>query len=272
MEPAGRHGDCPDLACMLDTQRDPSRHWRMCHPDGYVLEYLGTPRDYFRPIRIIEGKTTSAFRGGEWGDDETDDVPEEYLVQCVHNSGVIGAGSGLFLPVDIPVLIGGQKFRVYTVNYRRSLDEKLIEIEGAFWRATQDGEPPPATPDERGKRGLSRMFPADEGEERVIGPDSPLHEAMLELRDAKAELAEAEERKAEKENTVKMAMGTASKLVGDGFSVTWKKTKDGLKTDWEAAFRWAARSLPESAVASAIDEHTTTKPGYRVFRPTFRGE
>ena len=243
----------------LDTIRDPARPWRMCHIDGLVLDGKEG-----HPVKIIEGKTSSVFRK-EWGEGD-DAVPEEYVVQCTHNAGVFKAAFNLELPVDMPVLIGGQKFRIYTVLYRESLDELLIGRELAFWTDHVQGqEPPKATPDERGKRGLGSLYCTDSGEEMVVDADSPICLAMEDLRKAKEQAKAADTALTAAENVVKEFMQTATKLIGPTFEVSWKKSKDSQKTDWEDVLLQLGHLVPTDAYTAAIKANTTTVPGSRRF-------
>ncbi len=57
---------------------------------------------------IVEIKTSSEYRAKSWLDQEGQllDMPEDYLLQCLHNMHVFGSDRGY-----IGVLIGGNKFR-----------------------------------------------------------------------------------------------------------------------------------------------------------------
>lgn len=88
--------------------------------------------------RVVELKTAGAFAGDEWGEPGTDQVPETYLVQVAHQMAVVDAAVA-----DVAVLIGGQTFRIYTVERNDLLIDRIIRIEASFWQRVQRDEPPP---------------------------------------------------------------------------------------------------------------------------------
>ena len=96
--------------------------------------------------KIVECKNVRVTTG--WGDVGTDEVPEQYLLQCTHQLMVTGAEV-----CDVAVLFGGSDFRVYTVNRHEKLEAKLMLIESDFWRMHERNEAPepdwthPSTPD-----------------------------------------------------------------------------------------------------------------------------
>lgn len=78
----------------------------------------------------VEAKTTGivgpAF--GDWGEEGTDEVPEHVIIQCQHQMMV----SALEL-VWVPVLIGGQGFKMYRVVRNDDLIHSLIVRLAEFW-------------------------------------------------------------------------------------------------------------------------------------------
>lgn len=95
--------------------------------------------------RIVEIKT-SRFGDG-FGEPGTDEVPEDYLVQTQHQMAVLDAQVA-----DVPVLIGGSDFRVYTVRRNEALIADIVKIESDFWNRVLERRPPapdwrhPSTP------------------------------------------------------------------------------------------------------------------------------
>src|SRR5690606_41438811 len=59
---------------------------------------------------------------------ETDQVPEEYLAQAMWQMLVYGARR-----VDFALLLGGQEFRTYTVQWDAELAQLLIKKGREFW-------------------------------------------------------------------------------------------------------------------------------------------
>lgn len=88
---------------------------------------------------VLECKTCSAYKHTEWGLEYTDDIPDEYLIQCAHYAIVLNAKY-----VEIAVLIGGQRFGVYRYERNKDLEQVLIEHEHDFWHNHILKEVPPS--------------------------------------------------------------------------------------------------------------------------------
>lgn len=87
---------------------------------------------------IVEAKTAGRWaKLDDFGEEGTDELPPYYLTQCHHNMIVTGAEV-----CDLPILIAGQDFRIYTVYASKKVSEPLIEIEREFWQCVQDMEAP----------------------------------------------------------------------------------------------------------------------------------
>ena len=87
--------------------------------------------------RIVELKTAGARVASEWGEAGSDQIPAHYLVQVIHQMVVAEA-----TVADVAVLIGGQDFRVYTVERDDAVAERLVELESAFWSHVRQQVPP----------------------------------------------------------------------------------------------------------------------------------
>lgn len=252
----------PAAALLRGTIRSRTHPWRYCHPDGFAVDLSdGTI------LHVLEGKTANVWIGRDFGIDGTDQIPEGYVLQCMHNLDVLREHIGSAADtMRVPVLIGGQQWRIYTVPYDPAMADVLREEEQAFWERIQKGEPPGVTPDDQGKRVLARLFPKDFGERiRATEEDIKLVEELAEMRQA---FERAQRARTEAENQIKERMGTASELVGPGFKITWKKTRDRKVTDWEAALRRlsAQAGLSEPKLNALISEYTEVRDGYRSFR------
>lgn len=246
-----------EAVALLDTLRHPEHEWMMCHLDGVALD-----PETREIVGVVEAKTTSAYRSGEWGDGD-DAIPEEYVVQTQHALEVVRAIVGKILPAYVPVLIGGQRWRQYTVHYDPELVASLIEIEREFWRRVEAGHPPPAEPDERGARALARLYPQHDDEREIVAePGSELEALARQLAEARAALADAELRVTAAENAIKERMAEAAKLVGAGFSVTWK-TQRRRTVDYRAL-------IEELDVPAELIEKHTRESASRIFRFTWK--
>lgn len=252
------HDEAPfTIQQLLGTLRHPEVKHMMCHLDGVIV---GRNR---KPLACVEAKTSSAFLASKWGEEGSDEVPDQYLIQCQHNLCIVNAFLKASLPMYLPALIGGQRWKVFHLEYDPDLGQQLIELEGEFWQRVQEGDPPPASEGERGQKSLKSLYPRDEGEEMVVDGDE-WQELAITLRKATEEKNGWLEREKTAKNRFMEKMGTTTKVIGPNWSVSWKNIKDSEKTDWESVAREAGAS------ADLIATHTKVVPGYRRFTPSLK--
>lgn len=87
--------------------------------------------------RVLELKTAGVRQSHLWGEPGTDAVPMNYVCQVMHYMEVCGLDVA-----DIAVLVGGQRFRIYTVERDDELVDWMIEREAAFWECVKSDKPP----------------------------------------------------------------------------------------------------------------------------------
>lgn len=127
---------------------------------GIKVTKRGTVQDGAAPYRIanidrkcigipagLECKTTSEYNAAAW---DGDSIPRHYYWQCIHYMMVMfgDAAGRLIVPGAhwyIAVLIGGQRFKWKKIEYNEPDAMKLASAEEAFWKAVQNGTPPPVT-------------------------------------------------------------------------------------------------------------------------------
>lgn len=151
------------------TLHHPVHHFMLAHVDGLID---GEPRGY-------EGKT--AFRSTGWGEEGTDQIPREYLLQVHHYLTVCN-----FEVWDVAVLIG-RRFQVYEVPRDREMSEMLIAVEGDFMRRVAEGNPPRLDYDHPTARDVvKKLYPGTNGARLVASETAIAWRAQLEA----AQLAE----------------------------------------------------------------------------------
>lgn len=231
-----------------ETLRHPSREIVIATPDRIAV--LG------REQRVLEVKTTNFRMLSEWGEPDTDEIPQTYLCQVQWQLAVTGLARA-----DVAALIGGDEFRVYHVAFDAELFGMLADTAERFWRDhVTTRRPPPLDGSDSCAEWIRARFPRDGGNELAATPDAECWaDTLFDVRRRTA-ILEAEEQEAV--NHLKALMGDASVLRGNGWRVTWKTAKESVKTDWEAVAR--ALDAPPELVA----RFTTTKPGSRRFLPT----
>lgn len=188
------------------------------HPvHGFMLANLDGVTD---DGRVVEVKT--ARTGADWGDEGSDQVPADYLLQVQHYMAVTG-----FVVADVAVLIGGSDFRMYEVPADAELQEMLVEREAEFWRNVEQGIPPePVTySDMQARFGRSSKGGTVEASPEVLG-------AIDRLRGIKTELRRLEDAEDAETAIVMKALGECDTLVSGGFTVaTWKAAKPSQRFD-----------------------------------------
>lgn len=206
--------------------------------------------------RVVEIKTADARLASAWGK-ENDSVPENYLAQCAWLMAVTDLDE-----CDLVVLIGGNDFRVYRLKRDIELERHLLEIGARFWHNHILARVPPEIDgSDSASEYLSKRFPksiektafADENMEALV---DRYKKAKLSFDAADAELQLCT-------NKLKNLMQDTERVVGSGWSITWKSTKNRAVVNWEAI----AKSLKVDQ--SLIDQHTTEKTGNRPFSIKF---
>jgi putative phage-type endonuclease len=162
--------------------------------------------------------------------------------------------------VDVAALtVGDDHARIFTVAADEGLQRHLVAIAADFRRRLAEGGP-----FAQSLESLKRAHPADDGSEMVADPD--VTAAVHALRDVRGRL---ETLKGDEE-TLKVAIQTrmadTAVLVGDGFRVTWKRTKDRTETDWKSLASGLLTQLPEPDRAAVVGLHSTVVPGFRPWR------
>ena len=172
--------------------------------------------------RLLEIKTARSADG--WGDAGTDQIPEAYLIQVQHYLTVTRLSLA-----DVAVLIGGSDFRLYEIAADPELQSILQQTEAAFWGRVQRGEPPdPITYADAQKR-----WKAAKAE--IVQADAEIFQAVTDLHDAKARIADLEKDADRLQAAICAAMGERDVLVyGDATLATWKAAKASARFDAKA--------------------------------------
>lgn len=140
--------------------------------------------------RLVEGRRIGlecknvdgmAFRFGEWGEPGTDQVPDEYLFQCVHYMAVLD-----YPEWHLAACVGGNKLKVFIIPRDAELEEMVIEQEHAFWERVQSGQAPEPDFEHASTGGLlKRLYAGTDGSEVDISEIEHWHKVR---QDAAAEV------------------------------------------------------------------------------------
>jgi len=191
------------------------------HPKYTFMRY--NPDGLSDDGRLQEFKT--AGWGREWGEDGSDEIPQEYIIQVQH--GMIVTQRDV---ADCSVSIGGNKPRYFIVEADRELQEMIIESEAKFWELVISRTPPaPINNDD-----VARIYSRVNGE--TIEATDDIAEAFGALVSIRKELKHLEENKEAMEVLIKSFMGSAEVLSAPGGAstlATWKQAKGAERIDAE---------------------------------------
>jgi len=268
--PAGKMVDPPaDAVPLLGTLRHPLMTHMMCHLDAVATDSVTD-----EVTEIIEAKTSLSkyLPRDYWGEEGSDEVPEDYICQTMHQGAIVSAILGRDPAIVVPVLRAGPEWAVYKLQIDHEFTDMLIAREAEFWRRVETLDPPEPQSGESDKKALSSLFPQHQDIDPIeVAPDEDLHDVARRLNAYKVYVKDFAENAKECENVLKFKMGEHPSMVGPGWRVTWKTAKGRTKIDYAAAAKQLCDEyeIPEDRFIEVIEEHTHTGAGSRRFRFTW---
>lgn len=239
------------------------------HVDGYQLitcdKYprLGASLDgWNHDLQIPVDAKNIKWKNEKWGDAWTDQFPEYYKAQLQVQMMVTGATFA-----HLAVMFSGQDFFIYSMEYDEDMAQKILDASDEFWPYVERDKMPEADGSDEATEYIKSEFARGDAA-AVKDPTEEILEAIKDLQKAKLDEKDAQTRKAEAENKIKVYMGDATVIKG---VCTWKNNKDSVKTDWEQVASVALASMSAEDQKKLIASYTTTKPGARVLRITAKG-
>ena len=239
------------------------------HVDGYNLitcdKYprLGASLDgWNHDLQIPVDAKNIKWKNEKWGEAWTDEFPEYYKAQLQVQMMVTGATFA-----HLAVMFSGQDFFIYSMEYDEDMAQKILDATEEFWPYVENDQMPEADGSDEATEYIKSEFARGDAA-AVKDPTEEILEALKDLQKAKLDEKDAQTRKAEAENKIKVYMGDATVIKG---VCTWKNNKDSVKTDWEQVASVALASMSAEDQKKLIASYTTTKPGARVLRITAKG-
>lgn len=223
--------------------RHPTIPWAVASPDYTVVGY---------PDMLVEAKWSLARR---WADG----LPQDVEAQVQWAMGCTGRRRA-----HVAALLGGNRFELFPVEFDQQLFDGLVEIGADFRARMKAGGPFAETSDS-----LKRRYPSDDGTEMVA--DSETADAVHTLIDVRGRRKALEADEERLEGLIKAVMAAASTLVGPGWKVYWRRTKDQTIVDWKSVADGLLRQLPETERDALVGIATTARPGFRPFRVVIEG-
>lgn len=232
----------------------------VANPDRFIVESGSRVRwdDKEQRVlgasKVLEVKTAHAMslNSPDWGEAGTDEVPSNYWCQVQWYMGISGVHKA-----DLAVLFGGQKFRIYHIDFDSEFFESAVNIAAKWW---QDHVLTGIAPDPNTEaEARIKWRNSTQGKELIAGVD--IADLIGQLNEVKAAIKELELDEQAIKDKIIPAFQDAETLTYMGSRIaTYKQNKPSLKTDWKAAYNDLAPS-PEH-----IEAWQTETPGARVLR------
>ena len=218
----------------------------LTHPE---LSWAVTSLDFVRvgEPTIVEAKTS---RAGRWDDGLPQDVEAQTRWQMLVSG---------YRRVHVALLRSGSELQCFDVEHDDATAAGLVAIAEDFRRRLAEGGP-----FAENAASVKARWPTDNGSEMVA--DAETAEAVRTL------VATREQRKALEgqedaiETAIKTRMADAATLIGSGYRITWRRTKDQTTTDWKLVADGLLRQLPETEREALVGLHSMVRPGFRPFR------
>lgn len=111
----------------------PVHHWAIANIDRAIINRDVSGNVRFKDGKlttdqIVEIKTASEYVGKNWGNEESDEVPDQYQCQAQWYMGVTDTQV-----CHMAVLIGGNKYRQYKIERHQDFIDYLFEAAESFW-------------------------------------------------------------------------------------------------------------------------------------------
>jgi putative phage-type endonuclease len=210
------------------TLRSLEHQWALCTLDGWTAGDSGDEH----PLEI---KAVGLARSEEW----EEGPPEHYRLQLQHQMLVTGARVA-----TIAALIGGQRLVWCDVERDETTIRKIAHQGERFWRLVESRTPPEVDGSESSRRALAALYPTDDGETIVL--DGGAIDAFDELEEIARLEKELEGRKRLAENTVKAALGNATRgVLMNGAEFTWKTQSMPERVLAASSYRVLRRKAPK---------------------------
>jgi len=193
----------------------PAFPYMIANLDGITIDDRGD-------LAILEIKTANEYTRDEWKDDH---IPETYYAQVQHYMAVTGLKTAY-----VVVLIGGQTFKITTIERDTKFITEMIQKEIAFWNnvTTQTMPQPDGTKattailnsiltNSKPNTTAKMNYPEELLCQMYINADKRIHDAELE--------------KNECSNLLKCALDSngVDEMTSSKFTVTWRADKNGTK-------------------------------------------
>lgn len=196
--------------------------------------FCGTP-DALLTDRVVEIKTASWRQKEQWGEQGTDQVPEQYLTQVQWYLNLANQDRA-----DVAVLFDGHEYREYTIRRDDNLIGIMTSRAEAFWKNYIEADVPPPATTTKDMAALNAIV--KQKESKIIKAPPTIEETGRELAELIAQIKEMENRADAIKERIKQHIGHYEGIQGASFKATWKAPKPSQKTDWRMVAKLANAS------------------------------
>lgn len=225
----------------------PDIPWAKGSPDRYVLMFGENKGPG------IEIKNVGLTMADHWGESGTKDIAPDAFLQSHWYLGITGRPYW-----DVFASIAGRECRQYRIEPDDELFGNLLEIAEKFRRDhILKGEPPELVGSDAELDVIRRQFPQHADEVVPIDAEGKMWAQLYLSLSRRIKSLETEQKRIKA--LLQQRIGDKAGLIGEGFSVTWKQTKDVTKTDWKAL------ALSFNPTVDQFTKFVTTESGSRRF-------
>lgn len=180
----------------------------LCHPDG-IVEGLS---------KLLECKF-AMFAKDQWGENGTDIVPMNYIVQVQYQMSVTGTQE-----CDLAVLIGGYDFRVYHFKRDESLIKRITDEVVKFWKLVESDTPPTL----RDRVDAVLAYPLSNGNLKDAEPE--VLTTLEKFKEIRSKVKELDKMKEQLSSKLALFIQDADGIkINDEVIATFKTTKTGSR-------------------------------------------
>lgn len=218
----------------------------LVHPEYDFI--LATPdREIVGQQKLLECKASSPWRQ-DWGEENTDEIPTEYVVQCHQQMAVRG---WIENGCDIAVFRSITDYREYHVPFDHEFWDIIVAKLKLFWDCVQNNE----RPDIMHVADVHSLYPV-ETQSQLLAHKGDIDE-MRELIEVRETYKAIEKRKKKLEDELRIRLAEHGELIGEDGTVyaTFKAPKPRNKVDHKAIVS-AVIDLDVPEIHDIIEEHT----------------
>jgi len=193
------------------------------HPD---LDCVFATLDGYTEDRTIEIKNVSGFMSRDWDVTDPDGVPHYVRAQVQ-----IGMSCARRTQCDVVAALAGRPPHVWSIAYDERLAGMLVAEGVKAWRQISERAPPGLDGSDACREYLRVTYPRDERKWLVPSVEEGFR--LDQLGQLRAELAEKARQHTAKvkelDTSILAALGDHSGYEGDGWKMTWKVGKGGVR-------------------------------------------